>query len=255
MSHVLRGFPDGLAVKNLPATQETVEMLVWSLGREDPPEEEMASHSSILTWKIPRTGKPGGLQSMRLLRVRRNWAHTSFIGIFCSRYCARIFLLAPGGFHSVLLSGHHGTTHSSLCPPCLKTDLQMECIFSSVQFSSVGQSCLTLYKSSVSDTPPGEVSLCGAGSLLELFFCFLCGAPLPEEVFAMGMVTGQWAQKVSGMRMGPSLASPALRGGEGGTRRAREVSPPPHLAPTCGWQPLSSFHPAQPRKEVEIIST
>ena len=49
-------------VKNLPATQETQEMQVWSLGREDPLEEGMATHSSILAWRIPWTEEPGGLQ-------------------------------------------------------------------------------------------------------------------------------------------------------------------------------------------------
>ena len=39
-------------------------MQVHSLGREDPLEEEMATHSNILAWKIPWTGEPGGLQSM-----------------------------------------------------------------------------------------------------------------------------------------------------------------------------------------------
>ena len=53
-------------VKNLPAVQET---WVWSLGREDPLEKEIATHSSILAWKIPRTEEPGGLQSMGLQRV------------------------------------------------------------------------------------------------------------------------------------------------------------------------------------------
>ena len=48
-------------VKNLPAMQE---MQVQSLGWEDVPEKEMAAHSSILAWEIPRTEKPGGLQSM-----------------------------------------------------------------------------------------------------------------------------------------------------------------------------------------------
>ena len=48
------------AVKNLPAVQET---RVWSLGREDPLEEEMAALSSTLAWKISRTEEPGGLQS------------------------------------------------------------------------------------------------------------------------------------------------------------------------------------------------
>ena len=53
-------------VKNLPAMQET---WVPSLGQEDPLEERMATHSSILAWRIPRTGEPGGLQSMRSQRV------------------------------------------------------------------------------------------------------------------------------------------------------------------------------------------
>ena len=48
-------------VKCLPTMQET---WVRSLGREDPLEKEMATHSSILAWKIPRTEEPGGLQSM-----------------------------------------------------------------------------------------------------------------------------------------------------------------------------------------------
>ena len=57
-------------VKKSPAVQETQEMWVWSLGREDSL-EEMATHSSILAWKIPRTEKPGGLQSMGLQRARQ----------------------------------------------------------------------------------------------------------------------------------------------------------------------------------------
>ena len=48
-------------IKRLPAVQET---WVWSLGREDPLEKEMATHSSILAWRIPWTEEPGGLQSM-----------------------------------------------------------------------------------------------------------------------------------------------------------------------------------------------
>ena len=53
-------------VKNLPAVQETQ---VQSLGWEDPLEKEMATHSSILAWKISWTEEPGGLQSMGLQRV------------------------------------------------------------------------------------------------------------------------------------------------------------------------------------------
>ena len=58
-------------VKNLPAVQET---RVWSLGWEDPLEKEMATHSSILAWKISWTEKPGGLQSMGSQRVGHDWA-------------------------------------------------------------------------------------------------------------------------------------------------------------------------------------
>ena len=48
------------------------ETQVQSLGREDPLEKEMATHSSILTWEIPWTEEPGGLQSMGSQRVRHN---------------------------------------------------------------------------------------------------------------------------------------------------------------------------------------
>ena len=54
------------AVKNLPAMQETQ---VQSLGWADPLEEGMATHSSILAWRIPWTEEPGELQSMGLQRV------------------------------------------------------------------------------------------------------------------------------------------------------------------------------------------
>ena len=53
-------------LKRLPAMQET---WVQSLGREDPLEKEMATHSSILAWRIPWTEEPGGLQSMGSQRV------------------------------------------------------------------------------------------------------------------------------------------------------------------------------------------
>ena len=59
-------------VKNPPAMQETQEMRVRSLGQEDPLEEGMATHSSILAWRIPWTEVPGGLQSMGSQRVRHS---------------------------------------------------------------------------------------------------------------------------------------------------------------------------------------
>ena len=56
-----------MMVKNLPTVQET---RVLSLGREDPLEKEMATHPSILAWRIPRTEEPGRLQSMRVAESR-----------------------------------------------------------------------------------------------------------------------------------------------------------------------------------------
>ena len=56
-------------VKRLPTTQET---RVQSLGREDLLEKEMATHSSILAWKMPWMEEPGRLQSMGLQRVGHN---------------------------------------------------------------------------------------------------------------------------------------------------------------------------------------
>ena len=53
-------------VKRLPTMQET---WVQSPGQEDPLEKEMATHSSILAWRIPQTEEPGGLQSMGSHRV------------------------------------------------------------------------------------------------------------------------------------------------------------------------------------------
>ena len=52
------------------------ETWIQSLGWEDLLEEGMATHSSVLAWKIPWTEEPGGLQSMRSQWIRHNWAHT-----------------------------------------------------------------------------------------------------------------------------------------------------------------------------------
>ena len=64
-------------VKNLPAMWEAQ---VLSLGGEDPQKKGMATHSSILAWRIPQTKEPGGLQSVGLQRVKHDQAtntHTS----------------------------------------------------------------------------------------------------------------------------------------------------------------------------------
>ena len=69
-------------VKHLPAMRETQ---VRFLGWEDPLEKEMATHSSVLAWKIPWTEEPGRLQSMGLQRVRHDWA-TSHKGATAQKF-------------------------------------------------------------------------------------------------------------------------------------------------------------------------
>ena len=59
---------------NLPTVEELQETGVQSLGWEDPLEEELATHFSILTWEIPWTEEPGGLQSIWL---QKSWTQLS----------------------------------------------------------------------------------------------------------------------------------------------------------------------------------
>ena len=64
--------------QSLPATQDSQEMQIWSLGQEDPLEEKMATHSNILAWKVPWTEESGGLKSMGLQKsqTRLTCMHT-----------------------------------------------------------------------------------------------------------------------------------------------------------------------------------
>ena len=71
-------------VKNLSAVRET---WVWSLGREDPLEKEMATHSSTLAWRIPWREEPGGLQSMGSQRVGHDWATSLSLSVDCRNTC------------------------------------------------------------------------------------------------------------------------------------------------------------------------
>ena len=76
-----QGFPHGTVSKEPTCQRRRWKRLgfdpwvrrVWSLGQEDPLEEGMATHSSILAWRIPWTEEAGGLQSMGLQRVRHDW--------------------------------------------------------------------------------------------------------------------------------------------------------------------------------------
>ena len=66
-----------MSIKNLPAVQETG---FWSLDWEDTLEKEMATHSSVLAWRIPGTEEPGGLLSMGSHRVRHDWSDLAAAG-------------------------------------------------------------------------------------------------------------------------------------------------------------------------------
>ena len=70
------GLPGGAVVKNLPADAGDQEMQFQFLGQEDPLEEEMATHSSVIARIIPRTEKPGELQSTGSQKVRHVCAAT-----------------------------------------------------------------------------------------------------------------------------------------------------------------------------------
>ena len=77
-------------VKNLPAIRDT-----WarSLGWGDPLEKEMSTHSGILAWGIPWTEEPGGLQSMGLQRVGRDWVTNTFLTQKVAPNTLLVFLL------------------------------------------------------------------------------------------------------------------------------------------------------------------
>ena len=81
MIDIIHVYPDGSEVKNLPAMQDMQETWIGCLDQEDPLEEEMATHSSILFWEIPGTEEPGRLQTMGSQRVRQNWAQGTHIHV------------------------------------------------------------------------------------------------------------------------------------------------------------------------------
>ena len=68
----LNGASPMAQLKSLLAVQEMQEAWVQSLGREDPLEEDMATHSSVLAWRIPWTEEPAGLQPVGSQRVRHD---------------------------------------------------------------------------------------------------------------------------------------------------------------------------------------
>ena len=72
MKSGLEMFPGGAVVEYLPANAEDSRDMGWIPGSEDPLEQEMAIHCSILAWRIPWAEEPGGLQSMGQQRIGRD---------------------------------------------------------------------------------------------------------------------------------------------------------------------------------------
>ena len=93
-----RSFPGISVVENPPTMQEIQEMWVGSLGREDPVKKGMATHSSILAWRIPWTEDPGGLQFMGSQKVGHNRARMHLPG--------KDIVSRHNGWHSDVLLRH-----------------------------------------------------------------------------------------------------------------------------------------------------
>ena len=104
-----RDFP-GLANGRELACQfrKQEETPVWCLGQNDPLEEGMATHSSILAWRIPWTEEPGSLWSIESQRVRHNWSdlaqaqhwgETSVLRCFCSHCYIMLYFLLIVSYH------------------------------------------------------------------------------------------------------------------------------------------------------------
>ena len=72
-------FPGGASGKEPTCQRRRLDTWVQSLDQEDPLEKEIATHSSILAWEIPRTDKPGGLQSTGSQRVAHDCSNSAHI--------------------------------------------------------------------------------------------------------------------------------------------------------------------------------
>ena len=88
------GFLVAQMVKNLPAVQE---IWVWFMGQEDPLVKGMATHSNILTWRIPWTEEPGGLQSMGIAKCV-NSIQVKISGLCHLTWLDSVFLIMPSWF-------------------------------------------------------------------------------------------------------------------------------------------------------------
>jgi len=129
-SSILGASLEAQMVKNLPIMQETQ---VQALDQEKPLKKGMATHSSILAWRIPWTEEPGKLQSIRSQRVGHKWATNT--PLKKKTWIALCLLMLTCNIYNI---------HK-----CMRFIIYI----SSVQFSSVTQSCLTLCNPMNHSTP------------------------------------------------------------------------------------------------------
>ena len=148
-------------VKNLPVMQETQ---VLSLGQEDPLEKEMATHSSILAWRIPWTEEPGGLQSVGSQKVGQDWATNTQYVTHSPLFCWVLIFVLPLHkyvFLTSLLSGSAWPESRNSClsgPPELSCPGSLEALEAG---DSPGHSCSTSApgKSPLTKWPPASNTL------------------------------------------------------------------------------------------------
>ena len=110
------GFPGGSEGKASAVMRETQ---VQSLGREDPLEKEMATHSSILVWRIPWMEVPGGLQSTGSQRVGHDWVTTLYTLKEIRSYAWRSLLVVQGLYTPGKISKSQLTPFISCTSRCL----------------------------------------------------------------------------------------------------------------------------------------
>ena len=95
-----------------------MEMWAWPLGWEDPLEEEVAPHSSILTWRIPWIEEPGGLQYVGSQRVRHDWSDAARMQASHGAV-ASIWREDEGGWYWVTIYTEVKRSYKSYSPSCM----------------------------------------------------------------------------------------------------------------------------------------
>ena len=117
--------------------QDTQETQVPSLGREDPLEEAVATHSSVLAWRIPWTEETGGLQSMESQRVRHDWSGLAHIHAHKLYYIIYIMFSSVQSLSRVRLfvtpwtAPHQASLSITNCRNLLKLSLSIESVMPS----------------------------------------------------------------------------------------------------------------------------